>query len=75
MKDQDLDHKFSWTVLLLVTGVCFLLFCATLKMLGDSYSPIFFRVGLASVILGVLCGLVSLLPSPAMEDSSQVVDE
>jgi len=59
MRDQDLEPKFSWTLIFFVTGISFLCFCGAMKILNDSYPSSFLWVGMVSLILGGISAIGS----------------
>jgi hypothetical protein len=56
MEDREMK-EFSWTGLFLVTGFCFFLFSAIMKLLAGEPVPIFTWIGIACVFLGSLNGI------------------
>jgi hypothetical protein len=73
MKDRDVEPKFSLTMLLVVTGISFLIFCAILRLLNGSYPHIFLWIAIACFGISFLKSLGSLSkraekPSPPQVD-------
>ena len=59
MEEREM-REFSWTGLFLVTGCCFFIFSAVMKMLEGEHVPFFTWIGLASLLLGTLSGISHL---------------
>ncbi|HET9824866.1 MAG TPA: hypothetical protein VFP87_06000 [Chitinophagaceae bacterium] len=75
MKDQDLDPEFSWPLALLVTGACFLFFFFILGKLNENSPRLFLWIGIASLILSFLSGLVSLCVKQKTTAPHEEVDQ
>lgn len=60
MRDQDIEPKFSWPLAFFVTGISFLTFFYVLEILNESCPRIFLWIGIATLILAIICGIVSL---------------
>ncbi|HYM93764.1 MAG TPA: hypothetical protein VET23_06475 [Chitinophagaceae bacterium] len=52
MKDPELK-TFSWPLLFIVTGICFLIFSGFLKLTNEERSGLFFLIGSCSLAAGV----------------------
>jgi len=60
MEYKNLEIEFSWTTFLGVTGISFLTFCLSLRVLNGHYPPIFLWIGISGITAGIITGLVSL---------------
>ncbi len=69
MQEKDWGG-YSWTVGLLITGLCFLAFSAAMWFLDGKHLPIFTYGGCGLVIASVLHGIVIRMtdPDPVNED-------
>jgi hypothetical protein len=50
-------REFSWSNLFLVTGCCFILFAALMKLVEGSVHPLFLRIGISCILLRILAFL------------------
>lgn len=62
MKEKE-STEFSWTLLFLVTSVCFFIFSAVIKFLNGEHEGLFFCVCLVSLGLGIFSFLKNYINS------------
>ncbi|MEP7375178.1 MAG: hypothetical protein ABI675_17395 [Chitinophagaceae bacterium] len=56
MTDRDDDLQFPWLELFAVTGLSFLGFCFFLSLINNHYPPVFFWIGIITLILATIVG-------------------
>jgi hypothetical protein len=61
MRDHDLEPKFSWTLAFFITGISFLSFFYLLEKLNEPRPAIFFWIGITTLGMSVISGMVSLI--------------
>lgn len=69
MQEKDWGG-YSWTVGLLITGICFLAFSGAMRLLDGRHLPLFTYGGCALIIASILHGIVIRMtdPEPTAED-------
>jgi hypothetical protein len=60
---EDMENKFSWTELFLVTSLCFFLFSLYLKFIEVENPGIFLWVAIGSLGLGILSSAFRIVAS------------
>jgi len=75
MKDPDLEPQFSWTLALLITGVCFLTFFCVLTRLNENGPRIFLWIGLTSLTIALLVGVISTFVNEKQSSQPDNLDQ
>lgn len=60
--------SYSWTVGLLISGLCFLGFSLAMRLMDGRHLPIFWYGGFTLIIAGILHGIWMKFTEPATEE-------